>query len=69
MLRSAQKSSMILISKSFNTAQAQVVTALAGVVPMNFRALELSIQKKWSTSKLAEGFESYHEWNELFGTS
>ncbi|KAK2725336.1 hypothetical protein QYM36_001700, partial [Artemia franciscana] len=39
MLRSAQKSSMIIISKSFNTAH--VVTALAGVLPMDLRALEL----------------------------
>ena len=43
MLRSAQRSCMIIISKSFNTAQTHVVTALAGVLPMDLRALELSI--------------------------
>ena len=34
---------MIIISKSFNTAQTHVVTALAGVLLMDLSALELSI--------------------------
>ena len=42
MLQSAQRTSMIIISKSFRSAQNDVITAIAGVLPISFRATELA---------------------------
>ncbi|KAK2727662.1 hypothetical protein QYM36_008223 [Artemia franciscana] len=43
MLSSVQRLYLILITKSFRTAQTDVLTALAGVLPIDLRAKELTI--------------------------
>ncbi|KAK2712617.1 hypothetical protein QYM36_011340 [Artemia franciscana] len=45
MLSSVQRLSLILITKSFRTAQTDVLTALAGVLPIDLRAKELTIMR------------------------
>jgi len=45
MLSSVQRLSLILITKSFCTAETDVLSALAGVLPIDLRAKKLTIMR------------------------
>ena len=61
-IKSAQRISMLTISKSFRSAQSEVITAISGVLPIHIRAYELTALRyalQRPPSKLANVYSTF----------